>query len=275
MDQQMGNQGAPLELAIATLRRFVQEQGTDEQHAAWGLVMDHLERDRLATEDRPLQDAALYERGLEAAHHGVHELAAGFDDLPFEDCPEAWAEKPFARICWYEDGGDPSVGIPARNGWTLAADQVGTVLQDLAVVARGGAPTGVYPLWTRTGGPVFLGGVTQLQQPFARITRFQSRFGAPRDGWALAADQAGTMIEPLLAVASVDVEPPPEAQCLLEQSSTPGWVVRALRSALDREPAQAAAEASVLARVLVARREAVATVGAQQGAAGAVQGLPA
>ncbi|MBI2770347.1 MAG: hypothetical protein HYX47_12045 [Burkholderiales bacterium] len=277
MNQHFENQAAPLALplAISTLDRFVQEQGTAAQREAWTVVTGGLERARLAAEDRPGQEAALYDRGLEAARDGVHELAAGFDDLPFSNCPEAWAEKPFARICWYEDGGDPGVGIPARHGWNLAADQAGTVLQELAAAARGAAPSGVYALWTRTGGPVFLGGVTQLQQPFARITRFQSRFGAQREGWALAADQAGTMIEPLLAVASVDVDPPPAAESLLEESSTPGWVVRALRSALDRDPAQAAAEATVLARVLVARREAVASACAQLVPTGKVLGISA
>lgn len=82
-------------------------------------------------DDRELAAALNFDRGVEAAHAGVHELSAGFDDLPFEGCPEAWCEKPFAKIGWYEDGGEPGVGIPPRHGWTLAPDQSGTVLADL------------------------------------------------------------------------------------------------------------------------------------------------
>ncbi|EEG08197.1 hypothetical protein [Pseudogulbenkiania ferrooxidans] len=76
-----------------------------------------------------------FERGLEAARDGVQELWAGFDDLAFEGQPEEWSEKLFARIAYYHDSGDPSVGIPARSGWSLADDQSGTVITELATLA--------------------------------------------------------------------------------------------------------------------------------------------
>ncbi len=88
-----------------------------------------------AAADKPVALGMAFERGIEAAHAGVHEVMAGFDDLPFDGCPEAWAEKPFARIRWFEDAGDRSAGIPAMAGWTLGADQAGTVLEDLAARA--------------------------------------------------------------------------------------------------------------------------------------------
>ena len=244
-----------LDQALDMLQQLVAQQGTAGQREAWTLVAHRLERARLDDEDRPMRETACFEHGVYLGRQGDQSVAAGFDDLPFEACPDAWAEKPFARIRWYQDDGDASVGMPGRGGWTLAPDQAGTVVEDLAKAANG-PQGGVQVLWTRTGGPVFLGGQSRLDMPFARITQFRAPCGRIREGWALAADQAGTMIEPLLALASVDVDPPPEPLQLLGDPGSPGWVVRALRSALDREPAQAAAEATVLARVLVARREA-------------------
>lgn len=256
--------------AMGLLQQLVAQQGTADQREAWTLVFNRMERARLDDEDRAMSESVCLEHGVNMARQGDQDLAAGFDDLPFEACPESWAAKPFARIRWYQDDGDASVGMPGRSGWTLAPDQAGTVVEDLAKAGIGPAG-GVHVLWTRTGGPVFLGGQSRLDMPFARITRFHAAQGRVREGWALAADQAGTMIEPLLALASVDVAPPPEPLQLLGDPDSPGWVVRALRSALDREPAQAAAEATVLARVLVARREAAARAEAQPRAAGPAQ----
>jgi len=238
--------------ALSILASLVKEHGGADHHQAWASVVEQLERAQLDAEDRALREAVAFDAGLETARTGSQELVAGFDDLPFDDCPEAWGEKPFARICWHEDCGDPSVGIAGQRGWTLARDQAGTVLQDLVDASRT-APPGVVELVTRDGGPIFLGGQTCLPQPFARITQFRNHFGRHETGWTLAADQRGTTIEPLLAVANVETEPPPMPQDLLALTSTPAWVVRALHSALDRPAAQAAAEAAVLARVLAAQ----------------------
>ena len=75
------------------------------------------------------------EQGAHAARSGVQLVSAGFDDLPFEGCPEAWGEKPFARIAWFAEAGDPSVGESSRSGWTLAPDQAGTVVGDLVAIS--------------------------------------------------------------------------------------------------------------------------------------------
>jgi len=77
-----------------------------------------------------LNDA--YDRGARCALDGVQEVSAGFDDLPFDTCPAAWGEKPFARIRSFYDSGDESVGQPSQSGWTLSEDQSGTVVGDLA-----------------------------------------------------------------------------------------------------------------------------------------------
>jgi hypothetical protein len=76
-----------------------------------------------------------FDKGQRAAREGVQEVWAGFGDTPFEGCPESWGEKPFCRIAWYYDRGDPSVGEPAISGWSLTTDQTGTVVGDLAPVA--------------------------------------------------------------------------------------------------------------------------------------------
>jgi len=112
---------------------------------------------------------------------------------------------------------------------------------------------GVHAVWTRAGGPVLDLPVTRWGIPFARITTMHSP-GAPVR-WALAADQSATMIEPLMLDAkNPDV---PTAEELLSDPATPSWVNRALRSALDRDPVKAAAEAEVMARSLARRADAV------------------
>lgn len=105
---------------------------------------------------------------------------------------------------------------------------------------------GVQSLWTRDGGPVLDLPPARWGAPFARITTMQSP-GQPLR-WALAADQRGTMIEPLLLARQRPAGPTPHD--LLQDRATPYWVERALRSALDRDPVKAAAEAEVMARAL-------------------------
>lgn len=63
-----------------------------------------------------------YESGFLAAKSGeqvVHaDLDSGVDD-------------PICKIVWYEDRGDPSVGLAGWSGWILVADQSGTELSRL------------------------------------------------------------------------------------------------------------------------------------------------
>lgn len=112
---------------------------------------------------------------------------------------------------------------------------------------------GMHAVWTRDGGPVLDLPVTRWGLPFARITTMHSP-GAPVR-WALAADQSATMIEPLMLDAKCAAGP--TAEGLLSDPATPYWVGRALRSALDRDPVKAAAEAEVIARLLARRADAV------------------
>ncbi len=107
---------------------------------AWSAVKEQLRAplDALADvlENLPHAQGMHFDLGIEAAHAGTLAVSAGYEDLPFDGCPDAWAEKPFARICWFHSGGDTAVGIPAMSGWTLAPDQSGTVVADLAERAQ-------------------------------------------------------------------------------------------------------------------------------------------
>lgn len=274
-----GGNVPPLDIETAETRVDNWLQATyDAGHPlvqAWAVVRRHLEAARLAAEDQPLQSAFTFDKGLEAARAGVHELTAGFDDVPFDGCPDAWMEKPLAKIRWYEDGGDRNTGIPAANGWMLDTDQKGTVLQDLvdaaAEAGQQAKPVGIQEVWTRSSGPVLDGPPSRSGVPFARITRFQSFAGQRRQGWALAADQTGTMIEPLLLDEKARSDALPSPQQLLADIATPNWLSRALRSSLDRDPVKAANEATVLARVLCRRAD--ETLAAAQPAAAAGAGI--
>ncbi len=224
---------------------------------AWAVIRQQLEAQRLSAEDESLAAAFTFDKGLIAARQGVQELAAAFDDAPFEGCPDSWLEKPIARIRWHEDGGDRGAGIAPVGGWVLAGDQRGTVLWDLLASGQATAVqagSAVQDVWTRSGQPVLEGPPSRWGVPFARITRFQSSSGTPSEGWALAADQRGTMIEPLL-VDLADRHDAPSPEQLLADLATPGWLAAALRSALDRDPVKAANEADVLSRVLSKRAD--------------------
>lgn len=59
------------------------------------------------------------------------------DDSDYPDMPEAWHEKPFARIGWQETSGDKSIGYPGHSGFCLDTDQSGTVLGDLVEENKG------------------------------------------------------------------------------------------------------------------------------------------
>lgn len=59
-------------------------------------------------------------------HHDVNSGSA------FMEQPDSWGDKPFCRIEWTEDKGDPSVGINPSEGWSLSADQTGTVVADIS-----------------------------------------------------------------------------------------------------------------------------------------------
>lgn len=76
--------------------------------------------------------------GIGSAREGVQEVSAGEDGYP-DGTPEQWADKPFARIEWFHDAGDPSVGMQGWSGWVLAADQTGTVVGALGEYCQGDA----------------------------------------------------------------------------------------------------------------------------------------
>ncbi len=73
------------------------------------------------------RDDALRYMGFEDSTSGIHEVIAA---EAFE-APDEWYEKPFCRIQYFHDSGDPSVGIPGYRGWELSKDQSGTVIADL------------------------------------------------------------------------------------------------------------------------------------------------
>ncbi len=131
---------------------------------------------------------------------------------------------------------------PARKAW----DQVRSACTPFP---------GVHSVWTRHGGPALDLPVLLWGIPFARITAMQEPGKPVR--WALASDQSNTIIEPLMLDAQQSRPAEPTAEDLLEDPATPYWVGRALRSALDRDPVKAAAEAEVMARVLARRADKV------------------
>ncbi len=123
-------------------------------------------------------DSTERDAGAESARTGVHDVSAGFDDVPFVGCPEDWTEKPFCRIEWISDGGDPGVGHPARSGWSLARDQSGTLVADLARLLSGdasGAAGG-----TAAAVAAWKWGYEYLQQRMASLGR---------EGWAHDCDE--------------------------------------------------------------------------------------
>lgn len=118
--------GHSVGLSIADLAR----DGTSSQQAQQPAEASERDADRLN---------AAYDSGASNARQGVQEVTACFDDLPFDGCPESWVEKPFARIRWFHDSGDASVGQPAQSGWTLSEDQSGTVIATLTVTSASAA----------------------------------------------------------------------------------------------------------------------------------------
>lgn len=86
--------------------------------------------------DQEVESGMAHEAAVERSQAGIHEVTAGYDDSPFVGCPDEWGEKLFARIKFYSDRGDPSVGYFPQFGWTLAEDQSGTVIADLAAASQ-------------------------------------------------------------------------------------------------------------------------------------------
>jgi hypothetical protein len=75
------------------------------------------------------------EKGIELARKGVQHLFVD-DAYPPNTIPDDWSDKPFARIQWVQEDGDPSVGQRGWAGWTLAPDQKGTMVGALAEFCR-------------------------------------------------------------------------------------------------------------------------------------------
>ncbi|MCQ0031500.1 helix-turn-helix domain-containing protein [Burkholderia glumae] len=82
-------------------------------------------------------DALKIDVAIQAALAGNHDLFVHEDGcaaLP-SDHPFQAGDKPLCRFAWFEDAGDPSVGIPARSYFALTDDQAGTALADLVAAA--------------------------------------------------------------------------------------------------------------------------------------------
>lgn len=87
----------------------------------------------LTTDERNLRE---FERGEEISSAIENALAREREvTLPEEfghpGIPDEWFEKPFCRIAYGGDAGDPSVGIPAWYGYVLADDQDGTIVGEM------------------------------------------------------------------------------------------------------------------------------------------------
>lgn len=72
-----------------------------------------------------------YDEGMKAARSGVQDVVPGFGDLPFEDYPAEWLDKPVARIRWFHQDGNAAAGLQDVQAWTLDGDQHGTLLAEL------------------------------------------------------------------------------------------------------------------------------------------------
>lgn len=71
------------------------------------------------------------ERGYTQATSRTEDVYASLGEDALIDIPDEWYEHPLCRIAFATDSGDPSVGIPGRASWVLAADQSGTVIEQL------------------------------------------------------------------------------------------------------------------------------------------------
>lgn len=82
-------------------------------------------------EQRELDKSLSFDAGLDAARRHVQTVAVSLTEDSFEGVPESWLEdeRPFCRIVWVDESGDPSVGLPRVRGWQLAAEQAGTQLE--------------------------------------------------------------------------------------------------------------------------------------------------
>lgn len=81
-----------------------------------------------AAEDAAIAEGLAFDAGVESARKGIHELFLSEDGAPL---PGLTGEKPFCRFQYFEDRGDPSVGIPGHAYWALSDDQSGTELEGL------------------------------------------------------------------------------------------------------------------------------------------------
>ena len=73
--------------------------------------------------------AVAIDSAVEKAFGSIKTIEAPFDALP-ENWPEDWDSKPFAKVVWTGEAGDPSSGIPSWSGLCVAPDQSGTILGD-------------------------------------------------------------------------------------------------------------------------------------------------
>lgn len=123
---------------VETLRRLINAISRKEPSADHKDVAERLQdvlEDWIQADQERISDAV--EVAVNAfCTTGTHEVQAGFDDIAFDGQPEEWCEKPFARIAWFSDRGDPDVGLQGTHGWTLAPDQTGTVVADLVQAPR-------------------------------------------------------------------------------------------------------------------------------------------
>lgn len=81
-----------------------------------------------AQEDKAIAEGLAHDNGLYDARNGVQEVFTDPEAEP-ESCGFIAFDKPLCRIKWYEDSGDPDVGIQGVSFWCLDENQAGTALE--------------------------------------------------------------------------------------------------------------------------------------------------
>lgn len=111
--------------------------------------LKYSEQDRAGIAERAIDEFRFRKEGFEVRTH---------PELRLENFPEAWHEKPFARIYYDGEGPDMDAGLSGWEGFCLSEGQAGTVLADILAAqsrekqARAAIETAIENGWLRHSG---------------------------------------------------------------------------------------------------------------------------
>lgn len=125
MLEEIGSLKTQLDIAEREIQEY--KDRLAEAEAKVERMQEEVER---AKEDKAIAEGFAHDNGLYDARNGVQEVFTDPEAEP-ESCGFVDGDKPFCRIKWYEDYGDPDVGIQSVAFWCLDDDQSGTELKEL------------------------------------------------------------------------------------------------------------------------------------------------